>query len=317
MKKKNIQAVIPFIKEPKNLKVDISYISFNNLNNNELLSKTDDIKILHVIERIPKNSNEQNPTVGKILLVKGSYRDPEINKVFPIVWHAYLFQIHVLNELVNKALYGHDLPTTGMVFSKDIILKKGTIIKKEELWLENSEDEEETWIKLINTLGEIASGKYEIENSAIRITEDITLLKADHALENREADLINLIGLEIDMKTLIEKEFTLGQLMVDIYSSTGYSTYQYFYKDYKEVIRKRLNDILKRLSTNYFKGYLKKGQKKRSWRIKVFHDPKQVANFKQTCEKAIRELEGKLRQKGIQEYVRMFFTQEDIKEVNQ
>ncbi|NJE31164.1 hypothetical protein E3E38_08925 [Thermococcus sp. 18S1] len=324
------QAVIPFKELPTHLKVDVSYISHKDITNNEVLSNGKGIQILRIVEVNPPDSSDDpnNPIVRKIELVKGEYKNPELNSVFPIKWRlkekpsyvlfpfdpsqdAEIFQIHIINKLIEFATLGQEFPTKGMVFNKDIVITSGTTIKKEELLVEDPKEQDEKWEQLLNTLEKIAPGKYEVENEKIKILEDILLLKAGNALDEMRAELILLIGLDVDMSTLTEREFSPGELAYELYASGPYSIYQFFHREYKDLIRKRVDASLKRLSTGPLKGYLKKppkrGKRKRVWRIKII-DKKQLSAFRDTCEKAARELESKFKTRYIDEYIKIFLT---------
>jgi len=320
------QAVIPFRELPTNLQIDISYFSHKDLTNNSVLSNEEGIQILRIIAVDPpdKSNDPTNPIVGKIELVQGEYRNPELNSVFPITWRlkekpsyvlfpfdpsqdAEIFQIHIINKLIEFATLGQEFPTKGMVFSKDIIIPKGTTIKKEKLLVDDPKEQDEKWEQLLNTLEKIAPGKYEVKDEKIKILENILLLKAGNALDEMRAELITLIGLDVDMSTLTEREFSPGELAYELYTSGPYSIYQFFHREYKNLILKRVDASLKRLSTGPLKGYLKPQKRgKRVWRIKII-DKKQLSAFRDTCEKAVRELESKFKVVYIDEYIKIFF----------
>ncbi|BAD84781.1 hypothetical protein, conserved [Thermococcus kodakarensis KOD1] len=321
------QARIPFKKRPTQLKADVSYFSYKDIDNNETLSNETRIQIIRIIEINPPDKSEDptNPVVKEIELVKGEYKNPELNQVFPIKWRlkdkpsyvlfpfdpnddAEIFQIHIINKLIEFATLGQELPTKGMVFKDDIIIPKGKIIKKSELPIDDPNEQDQKWEQLLNTLEKIAPGKYEVEEDEIRISEDILLLKAGKALDEMRAELIMLIDLEVDMNTLTEREFTTGELAHELYTSSAYSIYQFLHGEYRDLIKKRVNDSLKRLSTGPLKGYLKRNHRhKHAWRIKII-DKKQIPMFRETCGKAVRELESKFKTKYIDEYIKIFLT---------
>lgn len=177
------------------------------------------------------------------------------------------------------ALSGHDEPEVGMVFSKKIILPKG------EYSLESLKEDD--FKEIENIIQKLCKKKCIIdkENKLLRVDKDIVILPENKPLNANVLKLIDALNISINMDSLVEKEFTVGTIMDALYRSTSISIIDYFYKDYKNIVSKRIEETLKLFSNRNLKGYLKKVSRK--WRIKVIKDKRMARKFKESCKEEI------------------------------
>ncbi|AEF96074.1 hypothetical protein [Methanotorris igneus] len=294
--KENLHAIInkgyiSVIKNPGLYKSDVSYISFDDLTTHPVLKDTEDIQILKV-------------SPGEISLKHGSYENSKLNNIFPITWgekekpsydllicdaenneEGSLFKMLILRELISMALFGHDEPEVGMVFSEKITLPKG------EYSLESLE--ENNFKEIENILQKLCKRKCVIdkENKLLRVDKDIVILPEDKPLNANVFKLIDALDISINMNSLVEKEFTVGTLMDALYRSTSISIIDYFYKDYKNIVSNRIEKTLRLFSNRNLKKYLRKVSGK--WRIKVIKDKRMARKFGESCKRELETIKGR------------------------
>ncbi|AEF96940.1 hypothetical protein [Methanotorris igneus] len=284
----------PLKEKPGEFVGDVSYISFDDLTNNPILKKFNEFQILKV------DAKEQNGKIEKIkriVLKRGKYKVNELNDIFPIEiddkhkpsfimypidiknGHEYIIlEMYILNALITLATAGHEIPEEGMIFSEDIILKKGNykinadIADIEEI--KNFFEEHRDKIKNVES------------SDSIEILEDIVICKKGEPLEKWHIKVIDVFNVCIDMNKLEKRGFTPGKLLDIFRHRFGLISLNYMYRKDKNILLKKIEEILKSIiSTDKFEKLLEyeKRKKKSIWKIRVMKNSRQIEAFRYKC----------------------------------